>query len=64
MSDNIAAANPDVELIRPCNLCPHMKRNSLAKIRRVLQTGANEIHLDPATADGARRAVQRMLELS
>ncbi|QQS00388.1 MAG: quinolinate synthase NadA [Austwickia sp.] len=64
MSDNIAAANPDVEMIRPCNLCPHMKRNTLAKIRRVLQTGANEVTLDPTVADAARRAVERMLELS
>ncbi|MBW3086190.1 Quinolinate synthase A [Austwickia sp. TVS 96-490-7B] len=64
MSDNIAAAYPDVDMIRPCNLCPHMKRNTLAAIRHVLETGANEITLDPAVADGARRAVTRMLEFS
>ena len=67
MSDNIAAANPGVEMIRPCNLCPHMKRNSLAKIRRVLAGNAgpdHEVHLDERTAVAARAAVARMLELS
>ena len=33
MSDNVAVQHPDVEFVRPCNLCPHMKRITLAKIR-------------------------------
>ncbi len=64
MSDNIAAANPDLEMIRPCNLCPHMKRNTLAAIRRSLETGTHEVTVEPAVAEAARRAVARMLELS
>ncbi len=64
MSDNIAAANPDLDLIRPCNLCPHMKRNTLAAIRRSLETGTHEVTVEPTVADAARRAVARMLDLS
>lgn len=63
MSDNVAARNPDVEFIRPCNLCPHMKRNSLAAIRRALETGRHEITVDPALAAPARRAIEAMLEV-
>ncbi len=63
MSDNIAIDNPDVQMIRPCNLCPHMKRNSLAKIRRSLETMTYEVTLDPDTAGPARLAVERMLEI-
>lgn len=64
MSDNIAAENPDLEFIRPCNLCPHMKRNTLAAIRRSLETGTHEVEVDPTVAVAARRAIERMLELS
>ena len=63
MSDNVAARNPDIEFIRPCNLCPHMKRNSLKAIRRTLETGQHEITLDPQLAPPARRAIERMLEV-
>ena len=63
MSDNIAAANPDLDLIRPCNLCPHMKRNTLGAIRRALETMTNEVTIDPAVAARARAAVDRMLEV-
>lgn len=64
MSDNVAAAAPDVEMIRPCNLCPHMKRNTLATIRRALETGTHEVTVDAQVAGAARAAVARMLELS
>ena len=64
MSDNLAAANPDVNLIRPCNLCPHMKRNTLGTIRRALETMTHEVTLDPRTADAARRSVDAMLAIS
>ncbi|PWJ25562.1 quinolinate synthetase [Branchiibius hedensis] len=63
MSDNVAADNPDVEFVRPCNLCPHMKRNTLAAIRRSLELGQHEITLDPALEAPARRAIERMLEV-
>ena len=61
MSDNIAAQHPEVEFVRPCNLCPHMKRNSLAVIRRSLETMTHEVTIDPAVAARARAAVERML---
>jgi len=61
MSDNVAAELPDVEFVRPCNLCPHMKRITLPKIRHALETMTTPVALDPATAEHARRAVDRML---
>lgn len=61
MSDNVAVLHPAVEFIRPCNLCPHMKRITLGNIRRALEENRHVVTIDPAVADGARRAVQRML---
>ncbi|MGP8231393.1 MAG: quinolinate synthase NadA [Methylovirgula sp.] len=64
MSDNISVQYPELEFIRPCNLCPHMKRISLANIRRALETMRHEVEIDPLTAVRARRAVERMLAVS
>ena len=64
MSDNVAANNPDVEMIGTCQMCPHMKRITLPKILRSLQTEQPEVIVDPAIIPRARRAVDRMLELS
>jgi quinolinate synthase len=61
MSDNVAVEYPDIEFVRPCNLCPHMKRITLPGIRRALETMTHEVTIDPAVAVGARRAVERML---
>jgi quinolinate synthase len=61
MSDNVAVQHPEVEFVRPCNLCPHMKRITLPKIRRALETLQHEVTIDPAVARDARRAVERML---
>ena len=61
MSDNIAVDNPAVEFIRPCNLCPHMKRITLPGLRRALETMTHEVTIDPAIAAPARTAVERML---
>lgn len=63
MSDNVAQEYPDVEFVRPCNLCPHMKRNTLAKIRHALETMTHEVTIDPDVAERARAAVERMLEV-
>ncbi|MFC2251804.1 quinolinate synthase NadA [Labrys portucalensis] len=63
MSDNVAVQHPTVDFVRPCNLCPHMKRITLANIRKALETGQHEVTIDPAVAAPARRAVERMLEL-
>lgn len=61
MSDNIAVDHPEVDFVRPCNLCPHMKRITLPKIRRALETMREPIEIDPGVAERARRAVERML---
>ena len=61
MSDNVAVEFPDVDFVRPCNLCPHMKRISLPKILHSLQTMTHEVTVDPAIAARARAAVERML---
>ncbi len=61
MSDNVAVEYPDVEFIRPCNLCPHMKRITLPKILRSLQTMETQVEIDPEVARRARVAVERML---
>ncbi|TWB57685.1 quinolinate synthetase [Rhizobium sp. ERR 922] len=63
MSDNVAVHHPDVEFIRPCNLCPHMKRITLGNIRKALEEGRHEVTVDPAIAADARRAVERMLAI-
>jgi quinolinate synthase len=61
MSDNVAVLNPDVEFIRPCNLCPHMKRITLANIRSALEDCRHVVAIDPVIAARARRTVERML---
>jgi quinolinate synthase len=63
MSDNVAADIHDVEFIRPCNLCPHMKRITLANIHQALETLEPRVEIDPAVAVRARRSVERMLAL-
>jgi quinolinate synthase len=61
MSDNVAIQHPDLEFIRPCNLCPHMKRITLGNIRHALETMQHEVTIDQDVAVKARRAVERML---
>lgn len=61
MSDNVAQAYPDLEFVRPCNLCPHMKRNTLGAIRHALETMTNKVTVPADVADRARLAVERML---
>ena len=63
MSDNVAAEAPDIEFVRPCNLCPHMKRITLPKIRMALETLTPAVEVDQAVAAPARRAVERMLAI-
>src|SRR6478735_2799762 len=50
MSDNVAVLHPDVEFIRPCNLCPHMKRITLKNIRHALETDQHQVEIDPEIA--------------
>lgn len=63
MSDNVALENPKVNFVRPCNLCPHMKRISLPKILRALQTMEHEVVIDPEIIEKARRPIERMIAL-
>jgi quinolinate synthase len=63
MADNVAADAPDTEFVRPCVLCPHMQRITLANIYEALVHGQHEVTVDPAIADRARLAVQRMIDL-
>ena len=63
MSDNVAADIQDVEFIRPCNLCPHMKRITLKNIYESLDSLQPRVEIDPAVADKARLAVERMIAI-
>ena len=63
MADNIASLSPETEFLRPCNLCPHMKRITLPKILDSLLTMQEEIVIDPAVAERARLSVERMVNL-
>ncbi len=64
MADNVSGRYPNVEFVRPCNLCPHMKRNTLPKVLHSLEAMEYEITIAPEVAQRARRAVERMLEFS
>ncbi len=64
MSDNVAVETPGVEFVRPCNLCPHMKRITLPKILDSLVYLKEEITIDARVAARARASVERMVELS
>ncbi|MGA0599746.1 quinolinate synthase NadA [Caulobacter sp. KR2-114] len=63
MADNVAGDAPDTEFVRPCNLCPHMKRITLENIYEALLHGRHEVLVDAAVAERARAAVQRMIDL-
>ncbi|NND49695.1 MAG: quinolinate synthase NadA [Rhizobiales bacterium] len=63
MSDNVAAETTGVEFIRPCNLCPYMKKITLPKILDSLLYLEEEIVVDPVIAERARRSVERMVNL-
>jgi quinolinate synthase len=52
---------PDVDFVRPCNLCPHMKRITLERILHSLETMTVEVTVDPAIAERAKASVDRML---
>jgi quinolinate synthase len=63
MADNVAAETPDVQFIRPCNLCPHMKRITLPNILESLLYMQQEVTVDPSVAARARQAVERMINV-
>jgi quinolinate synthase len=63
MADNVRAELPDIEMVKPCNLCPHMKRITLQNILDSLLHLREEVVIDPAIAEKARRSVERMINL-
>ncbi len=63
MSDNVQIDNPNVEFIRPCNLCPHMKKITLPKILDTLENEKNEVIMDDITIQKARKSVERMTKI-
>ena len=63
MSDNVQSDNPNVEFIKPCNLCPYMKKITLEKILDCLVNEKNEIFIEKKIADAARKSVKRMAEI-
>jgi quinolinate synthase len=63
MSDNVAAEFANVEFVRPCNLCPHMKRTTLPKILRSLETLQDEILVDEPIRIRAQRSLEAMMAL-
>ena len=63
MSDNVQVDNPNVKFIRPCNLCPHMKKITLPKILDCLKNETNEILMSEETINKARKSVERMAEI-
>lgn len=63
MADNVQAELPQIEFLKPCNLCPHMKRITLPKILDSLIYLREEITIDPMIVDRARRSVERMVNL-
>ncbi|HEY2837218.1 MAG TPA: quinolinate synthase NadA [Rhizomicrobium sp.] len=63
MSDNVAVEFPDIEFVRPCNLCPHMKRITLQGILHSLRTMTYKVEVDPAISTRARVAIEKMLAI-
>lgn len=63
MSDNLTGLYPDVKFIRPCNLCPHMKKITVENILETLETMSPEVHVSEDVIAGAKRSVERMLEV-
>ncbi len=63
MADNVADATPETQFVRPCNLCPHMKKITLDKIRYSLETMTHQVEIPESVAGRARQAVERMLEV-
>ena len=61
MSDNIAQGAPETEFVRPCNLCPHMKKITLRNIRKALEEMQTEVTIPAEHFEAARRSVERML---
>lgn len=65
MAANLALEYPEVEFVRSCNMfCQHMRKITLEKIHHSLVHEVHEVHVDPAIAAKARKAIDRMLEVN
>ncbi|MAW12739.1 MAG: quinolinate synthase [Rhodobacteraceae bacterium] len=64
MASNIAAETPDIAFVQPCHLCPHMQEITLTNIRDALRDNKHVVEVDEQIAADARKAVERMIELS
>lgn len=63
MSDNVAMENPEVDFVRPCNLCPHMKRITLENIYDCLKHESNEVLVEEVVRVRAKKAVMDMINV-
>ena len=63
MADNVAVQCPEIDFVRPCNLCRHMKATTLERVADALERGAVAIEIDPQLAQRARRPIERMLQI-
>ena len=61
MSDNVSIENPDVEFVRPCNLCPHMKRITLPGILQSLMMDTYEVKIPYEIMKRAKLPIERMV---
>jgi quinolinate synthase len=64
MGDNIAAANPEKDMLRLCSVrCPHMNEITLEETLEALQKNQYVIELAPDILERAAQAVQRMIAI-
>ncbi len=61
MSDNVSVENPNVEFVRPCNLCPHMKRITLPGILQSLMMDTYEVKIPYDIMRKAKLPIERMV---
>lgn len=63
MSDNVSAEYPEIDFVRSCTICPHMKKITLERVLASLENRQFEVQVEPAVAARALRSVERMLEV-
>ncbi len=63
MSDNVSVEYPEIEFVRSCTICPHMKKITLDRVLESLKKRQFEIFIEPEIASRALRAVDRMIEV-